>query len=261
MQKIILTKEQISQLIWENRYKIEEKSRFLSRCIDGRYQNNENLNPLAFPGADAGELALIFATANDFGFEIDEKKILATLLEVVGGVKNFNLHTDHHGDPKIVASGCGHVKQMRLDSEAYSLEKDQIKLLENSLLTLKKNGANEAVLQGKHEEGAVIIVRGNYSLYPRFRLNTEGGAVAVEFFVFHESLVNERHKILAKKLLENKAVKLIDGCDEEYLYEALSDMTDHHLFETAKRLAKDLPIYGVTFSDDGMFMVEDMGKV
>ncbi len=54
MQKIILTKEQIREFISENAYKITNETKFLSRCVDGRYQKIENLPPLALPGADLG---------------------------------------------------------------------------------------------------------------------------------------------------------------------------------------------------------------
>lgn len=260
-QKIILDKEQALEFVLKNKYRVDEKTKFLSRCIDGRYEKAGNLPALAIPGADAGELALIFATANIFGLEINEKKALRVLLDIVGGVKNFNLHSDHHGDPKTPASGCGHVKQMKLDAKAYNLEKDQIQFLEKSLSELKKQKDNETILHGEHQEGAVIIINGDWSVYPRGIFGTELGKTNAEVFIFHQSLVNERHRILANKLIKETAMRLFPGGDAEYLYEVLSDTTDQHLFETSKRLASGLPIYKVTFADDGQFGLEEMGNV
>lgn len=272
MRKIILNKEQVAELVWNNRYKVDPKEKFLSRCVDGRYPTSprilgaslgasQNLPALAIPGADAGELALIFATANTFGFELNQEKTIKVMLDIVGGIRNFNFHTDHHGSPKILASGCGHMKQIGIDPAVYNLDKEQVKFMQKMLKTLKKQGAKEMVLEGEHLEGVILQIKGPYSIYPRFFVETEGGRTAVEAFCFHSGLVDERHRFLAKKLLEEKAVKLFPGCDEEYLYEVLSDTTENHLFETLKRLAPELPIFSVVFKEDGSFAIEEMGKI
>jgi hypothetical protein len=73
--------------------------------------------------------------------------------------------------------------------------------------------------------------------------------------------VNERHRLIAKKLIEERAVKFFPDCDEEYLFEALSETTENHLFETLKRLASGLPIFEVGFENDGSFKIKEMGKV
>lgn len=262
VQKQTLSKEQIHELVSSNRYPVNPHTKFFSRCIDGRYLNTPNLQPLAIPGADAGELAIILATANAYGFTVYEDKVVEALLATVGGVKNFCFHTDQHADQSLPAGGCGHLKQMKLDPPAYQMEPKQFDFIISKLSALKQKGAQEDILEGEHMEGAVIIVSGDYSLYPRFELQTtNGGAPLVEVFVFHQSLVNDRHRILAQNLIDKDAVKLFPGCDAEYLYEVLSDTTDNHLFETAKRLAKDLPLFGVNFQNDGAFKVVEMEKI
>ncbi len=263
MNKIILNKKQIEELIWNNRYRVNPKTKFLSRCIDGRYENQikSNLPALAFPGGDVGELALIYATANNFGLGVDREKVVKTIIEVVGGIKNFGLHSDHHGDSKITASGCGHWKQINLDPLAYNLKKTQIDFVQKKLKELKKNGANEIILEGEHLEGAVVFIKGNFGIYPRYILELSRGKIETEIFVYHQTLVDERHRALAAALLANRAVKLYPGCDEDYLYQALSEMVENHLMETAKRLAKGLPIYSVKFDNEGSFEMEEMGKV
>jgi len=261
MDKIILSKYQIQELVYKNSYRIDEKTKFISRCIDGRYFENKNLPALAIPGADVGEIALIIATGNSFGFEIDSEKMFKTFIGIVGGMKNFQLHTDHHGDIKKPASGCGHWKQINLDSTAYNLEKDQLKFIERKLAQVKKYGAKETILEGKHLEGAVLFVRGNYSIFPRYLLDLGSGRQTVEVFVYQATLVNERHKIIAEQLIRGNAVRLYKGCDGEYLYEVLSEMMENHLMETVRRLAKRLPIYNIVFKDDGSFTMEEMGKI
>ena len=264
MKKIILSKERVFEIVSANRYQVDKKTRFLSRCIDGRYKNNlrsSDLPALAFPGADVGELALIFATGNTYGFKVDGEKALEVLAKVVGGLENFGLHTDYHGDKKIAVSGCGHWKQINLDPTAYKLETAQVKDIQKLIDQVKKNGANEVILEGEHLEGAVLIVRGSWGILPRYKLQFEGGANEVQTFVYHQSLVDERHRVLASTLLRQKAVKLDEGCDEEYLYQVLSEIAENHLMETARRLAKGLPIYEVKFDEDGGFTLSEVKGV
>ncbi len=261
MTKIILDKEQIYEIVQANKFKVNE-SKFISRCIDGRYEDSRALAPLAIAGADLGEIALLKATGNAYGFEVDMKKTYEILAELVGGIKNFQMHTDSHGDPNVVASGCGHLKQIKTDPAPYKLTKEDVFTLAEIAEEAKKSGAQEIALQGEHIEGAVLQIKGDgYSVKPRYFLETEKGTQEVETFVFHATLVNDRHKELAKKLLEKGAVKLFNGLDAEYLYEVISEMTENHLLETAKRLAKGLPIYLVDFAEDGTFELTDMGEV
>lgn len=261
MNKLILTKEHVENLVAENRYKVTDKNKFLSRCIDGRYQNDEGLAPLAIPGADIGELAVIFAAANNFGFEIDPEKAFQSLVEVVGGIKNFQIHSDSHADKSIVAAGCGHWKQINLDPKAYSLNKDQMSFIKKKLIEVKQAGSFEIILEGEHLEGAVLQVKGGWSVMPRFTVSEGGKDILSEVFVYQASLVDERHKVLAGALLKNNAIKLVAGQSEENLHNALSETVEAHLFETAKRLAGGLTIFQVEFEDGGNFKINELGKV
>lgn len=256
MNKIILTLENIQELVSKNKYKVDPKKKFLSRCIDGRYENSEDLPALAFPGADIGELVLIFATANSYGFEINKERVLNSFLKVVGGKENFRFHTDSHADPKIPAGGCGHWQQVNLEPKAYNLEQSQIDFITKNL-----NIGKSITLHGQHMEGAILIIKGNYSVYPQHNLETDQGKKMVEVFVYHQSLVDGRHREIAKELIKDGAVEFKNGEDEEWLYNAFSDVAENHLMETAKRLAKRLPIYFVVFNDDENFKVEHQGNV
>lgn len=270
MDKIILNKDQVYELVQTNRYKVNDNSKFFSRCIDGRYEDklkvkNEKLTseqeidlpPLAIAGADAGELALLFVCANSYGFEIDYEKAYQSLVDVVGGEKNLNFHTDHHAKHGLIIGGCGHIKQMTLDPKAYNITTNQIQTIKQHLTKAKQQGAKETILEGDHIERAVLLVTGNWSVKTRYL----SGDALLEVFVHHQSLIDQRHRAIIKKLIENNAVKLLDGQDEEYLYEALSSQTEDHLMETAKKLAKGLPIFLVSFSPDGSFKLKEMEKV
>ncbi len=261
MQQPHLNLEQITNLVIENKYSLDGKREFLSRCIDGRYQNSKDLPALAFPGADAGELGLLFATANSYGFEIDREKTKEVLFEVVGGVKNFQLHTDSHAGQNSILAGCGHIKQIGLDPDAYRLMKEDILFLMEASAKAKQNGACEQMLNGTHGEGAVLLIEGTYGVLPQCDLQINGRNIHVQVFEYHETLVNKRHRMIAKALIEKKAVILSEGCGEEYLYEALSEMSENHLMETIQRLGRGLPIYGITFDQKGRFEIEKMGEV
>lgn len=261
MNKHSLSKDQITTLIGENAYEISNK--LLSRCIDGRYENNSELPGLAFPGADAGEFALVCATAATCGLEIDLKKTFTALTEVVGGVKNLRFHTDSHAEQGKVLAGCGHVKQIVNDLEAYNITKEQAEFMAEQFASAKKAGAMESVLQGDHKEAAVLFIKGDYGVLPQYRFESREGGMEVQIFIYHNTFVDARHRLFVKKLIEHKALTL-EGkpLDEEHLYALLSEAAEVHLMETAGRLAKGLPIYEVKFGENKKtFEVMEMGSV
>lgn len=261
MSKHILTKTQLHSLISENRYKIDPKTEFISRCIDGRYENKEDLPALAYPGADAGELALILATANAYGFEANGELAFQSLAEVVGGEQHLSFHTDSHADKAHVLAGCGHIKQINASHDDYSVTQEQSAFIIKKFGQVLKQGAKQEVLHGDHNEEAVVMINGNYGIYPKYTLQTDESEIATSIFEYHKTLVDARHKKLAKTLIKNNAVTLPEGCGEDYLYQVFSETSENHLMETAGRLAKGLPIYQVTFKDNGEFKIEEMGNV
>ena len=259
MGKMVLDEQQINEFIRENRYKVNQKSRFISRCIDGRYGNSDGLPPLAIPGADAGQLSLILAAANIYGLEVDREKVYESLVEIVGGEKNLKMHTDNHS--KKMMGGCGHMKQITLDPESFNITKEDADFVMEKVATAKKKGAQEVVLEGEHLEGAVVLVRGNWSLKTRYFFAMTEGKVLSQIFVSHQTLVNERHRALAKKLLEKKAFSGLKEDDEDYLYMILSETSEAHLFETLKRMSEGLLIFEVKFEDSGDFDLKQLGDV
>lgn len=261
MQKLILDKEHIRELVAGNAYIPDPKTRFISRCIDGRYPNDKGLPALAVPGADIGELALLLATANAFGFEIQEKAAFQALVDTVSGEENIRMHTDSHATSSEVASGCGHMRQISHTPSDYHLTEKQVASIKSMFEAAKKQKAHEVVLHGEHKEGAVVIVRGQYGLYPHYIFETEEGIQEGEMFIYHQTLADERHRVLAKKLIKGDIITLHDGCDEDYLYQVISHEAEEHLMTTAKRLAVGLPLYHVVFDTKGQGEVKEMGKI
>lgn len=261
MQTIYLSREYMADLVQANKYKIDHSLQFISRCIDDRYHNIDHPASLALPGADPGELALILATGNSYGFEVDKAKVFKTLVTVVGGVKNLQMHTDLYNEDKDAFKGCGHMSQLETIPETYSLTREDVEFILSSFKLAKSRHANEVVLEGQHKKNAVVIVKGDYGILPRHYLEVNGQKLLVEVFEYHQSLVDKRHRVLAQELIKNGGVELIAGQDEESLYEAFGDIGENHLMETLRSLAKGMPIYEVKFDEEGGFKVTDLGEV
>ena len=115
MSSVSIAQEDLEHLLKKNIYQFDSHSRFISRCIDGRYKNDVSLPSLAMPGADVGEMAVLFATANKFGFEIDGEKAWKTLVEVIGGDENIRFHTDSHAEKNTIMGGTVTLRVARLE--------------------------------------------------------------------------------------------------------------------------------------------------
>ena len=261
MQTIYLSREHVADLVQANKYKIDHSLQFISRCIDDRYHNIDHPASLALPGADPGELALILATGNTYGFEVDKAKVFKALERVGGGTKNLQMHTDSQDENKDSFKGCGHMCQLETVPETYGLTQENIEFVLSSFKLAKSHHAKEVVLEGQHKKNAVVIVKGNYGILPRHYLEVNGQKLLVEVFEFHQTLVDKRHHALAHELIKNGGVKLIEGQDEESLFEAFGDIGENHLMETLRSLAKGMPIYEVKFDEEGEFKVTDLGEV
>jgi hypothetical protein len=263
--KLILTKDQLYQVVQTNRYPIDKINLNFSRCIDGRYQNMVGLSPLTIPGGDVGQLAVIFAAANNFGFAVDKEKVFEILIDFLQGEKNFHFHTDDHSDEKIPAGGCGYFKLIKKEPEKFFLTNKDIDFIEEKLAKLVKDGVKPTVLHGHHDEAAVVMIKGNEGILPRFEIETtvdgETKKITSSIFVFHQTLFKQRQKKLAEMLLSKKAIELFPGLDEEYLTFTLIETGENHLFETLSQLGKGLPIYQVVFEHDLEFKIKELGKV
>lgn len=261
MKKTILNLTQISEFVFSNKYQVEETEIRKTRCIDGRYLG-QDLPAFAYPGADAGMLATVFATARTNGYDLDQEKAYSVISDLVGGEKNLQFHSDSHAHGDLALTGCGHIKQMTLSPEAYDLTTDEVEFIKNKFTQAKKKEAHEIILQGDHQEGAVVFINGNWGIYPQGEVTMEiGEKQPAQIFIYHKTLASEYFRILTKELIAKKAIIFKDSETEEMLLTALLEVADIHLLETAKRLAKGLPIFDVKFEEDGQFKIEEMGSV
>lgn len=152
------------------------------------------------------------------------------------------------------------MKQIQLEPKAFTLTQDDVDFVIQKATEARDKGAQEITLQGEHEEGAIVTVKGHLGLYNQQRFESGEDASSAQVFVFHDTLVNQRHKVLSEKLIVEGAIKLKDD-DKDYLYAVLTETTESHLFEIAKRLAKGLPLYVVKFDEDGDFDLEFQGNI
>ena len=248
MQNVLLRKEQIAELITENKYEIDQKSKFRSRCIDGRYSQQENLPALAIPGGDYGQLAIILSTARTYGFDVDLGKAITALQEIVGGVNNIEICSD---------SIC--IQQILAHPEIYNISKEDFDDITSLLEKAQVAGAQKQTLQGEHREGAILLLEGDYGVYPQCSMHTDIGVMTVQVYVYHQSLAKERNREIAEKLIELNAIQLSDSVDVNYLYVAFSETMEDLLFETLKNVAKATPIFRINFKNNGSYIMDDLG--
>ncbi|UFX83012.1 hypothetical protein [Candidatus Absconditicoccus praedator] len=227
---------------------------YKSVCIDGRYPSTNYEVGVSIPGADLGDLAGMIAFFNNQDIDIKNDDILDVMLEVVGGLKNFSFHTDEHHSNKDYENysydeciGCGHILcELKKPSE-YNLTKKDISFLIKTLESLEKEGANNEILYGAHEEEAVLIVNSEkYSIYHTF---LDDNKARRQFFVFTPNTIKARHLLIIKKLFQKGLIP------KNYNYERVKkdiySMTQKHLNQTASKLAKGKPLYDVYFDNKG----------
>jgi hypothetical protein len=245
-----MSQQEAEQFVLRNKYPVSENNSLITRCIDGRYDRVEGLPALAIPGADAGQMCVIFSALRSRELQFDQTQVFDTLVDVVGGVSNLKFHKDDHEGNDSHLAGCGYVGQITKDPQAFGLTSEDVEFTKQKANFAIENGAQEVVLSGEHLESAILILFGNYSVYPKDEVDLNN---ILQTFVFHQSLSENRNKVIAKKLIENKVVSNIS---EDELYELLTKSTNLHLSEIANRLAKGLPTYKIRFEDDGRFNIE-----
>lgn len=251
--KETLSKEKAREFVKKNSYEIPEgPSRLAARCVDGRYDGKDILPPLARAGGDVGYLMAGLAAVRRLALELPADEVLDAIIQSIGGIQNFSLHTDTHAanDKVGVRMGCGHFKNASKDFETYGLTSGDIDFINESLAYLIQQGTKEIVLEGSHSEQAVFIINSKtHSLKPM-------AADGTQAFVYHKTLDGERialiADILAKKLEERKP-----NPKEEDIVKALQEASDAQLAETVRRLADGLPVYTIDIAKGGKITFEE----
>jgi hypothetical protein len=247
--KIRLTKEQLFQLVVENTYEITPEIQYAVRCVDGNYPNDKDLPAVTFPGGDLGMLAMIYASAQSYGFEIDSNKVINTLLEISGGIENFSCYKSLN--PSALSETIPFYADVELDD---SLQESLIQVTEE----VQKKSRSLHERPAESAENALITIKGTAGLYPQATLDTEYGTKQIQVYVQQQTLLDARNKRLAQLLLQTNAITLFEGCDQEYLYEVLSEMSDYCFYYGLQKEIKQIPLYTVHFTDLAHFEIQEM---
>lgn len=222
-----MTEPEVRDFIINNSYPVTT-NRVMSRCIDGRYPDDESLPALAIPGADIGQVVMIFDALNqmkDQNIQIDPENVFNALIEVVGGVENIRFHTDSHGKEEGVGAGCGYFARVKKDPSHFGVTPEQVALIEEKFSDFLKNGATEVELQGDHEEKGALIINGDKGVYPKG-----------EFFVFHKTYVEQRNKKIAETLFKGRQIVAHGFLDR------LNKASQAHVLKIKSLLTIDKPI-------------------
>ncbi len=241
-----MNKEEAQAFIESNKRQITDVNNF-SRCVDGRYEDIQNMPLGAKPGGDVGDVMAAFGALNLLQKELESQAVIDAVLKLTEGAKHFNFHTDTHADPSSVGLGCGHFKQAKLDPIAYGVTQEQMDYLATALPGLVEQGAHQEVLQGDHAEQAVVVVDSeDYGVQPLLR----DGDILKETFVYQKTLHSKQLDKLANLLQEILATKgeVVESTD---IRKALDEAFGRQLTETLKRLAEGLPVYVAKISADG----------
>lgn len=219
-----------------------------SRCVDGRYEG-DGLPMIAKPGGDIGDVMVLMAAANELGVKLDPHQALEIVTKRVGGVSEFQCHTDEHAENEHAAHGmgCGHFKKSLLEPEVYGLSKEQTEALAKEVNLVVEQGAHEEVLHGDHAEQAVLVVESDkYGIAPLRR--TEQGVQ--EAFVYQKGVHQNQLKEMAKDSQELLAEQGIEVSLSD-MEKAVEDSFTKQLTATLQRLAVGLPVFSVVFDEVG----------
>lgn len=207
--------------------------------------DKENPVPTVFPGGDLGYIAMISASGQAYGFEVQLNRVVDTLIKVRNGLSNLTLQESSNLD--------NHLSYLPFLS-GVTMDDDSLAEIQNLYVRISK----ETTI-GKRDkrllESAIVRVKGENALYPQTTLNINGNEREVSILVYHQTCMDRQNKLFSNLLLEENAITLYDGYDSSYLYDAFSEMSDLCLYSSIEELSKKLPLYTVSFTEDVSFQV------
>ena len=90
----MLSIEDTQKIIEQNLFEVDSAKPLLSRCCDEILSNSDDsiTLPLVKPGGECGELVTALSTNREYELGLTDEEIIETVLETVGGKKNFITH-------------------------------------------------------------------------------------------------------------------------------------------------------------------------
>jgi hypothetical protein len=219
------------------------------KCVDGRYQHDQQSGMLARPGGDFGYVMALLAVNNTLKLGLTPRECFEKVYRAVTSDQKgkFGMHTDQHAnsedghkvkaigvEPTII--GCGHIAKACNEefSEAYGLEPYELReLVDAARERLHEGGAIDMVtLAGDHAEKGVLIIDSQDSSVDPY--DSEQKSM---YFIYDRM----RDEIFMKKLVETLALQGLT-------YESLKDAADKQLQTTLRILAPGAPMFVVDFT-------------
>lgn len=185
------------------------------RCIDGRYPKDPYSGLLARPGSDFGYVMVLLALRPDWS----PQHCLELVYSIAAKRGGFHMHT-----------GCGHIANALNQETAlrYGLNSQRVKQAYEQ--ALKKSDKPLPVLDGKHQEQAMLRITGTKkTVIP----NSNGSM----YFVYDET----RDREFMKKIL----LPGLPGCR----FLPFLDLSNRQLSVTVQLLAQGLPVFTVNVDD------------
>ena len=159
--------------------------------------------------------------------------------------------------------GCGHLKRSILFSEEYGTRPEIVAGVVSAYHRERWAGAPEmelVVLAGAHAEGAVLNVRVEGDVQPFTRIPlVSPSAFGQQMFINHPQVASYLRRQLAELIVRQK--DLVPPLEAADLHAEMERIAGVQLASTLGALAKGLPIFDVTFDDDGRARVEEKGHV
>ncbi len=241
-----MTQEEAELFARDARYTTPESFRY-SCCVDGREEGADASR--AVPGADAGYFMSALAALRESGVEVTpevRRAVFGAVIDSVGGPKNIRFHTDLHALEKAkekgvvagVAAGCGHLNLARQNPGVYGVTAEDMSAIDEELLRLLGEDADQKTLPGNHGEEAVMVVD-DVSVGLRHQ------AAGSQAFVYHKGSSDAFLDQLAGAVLA-KLPNHQPGLTEEALRVKLGASFDRQLTATVNSLAPGLPQYRVS---------------
>lgn len=201
--------------------------------------------PTAFPGGDIGYIAMIGASGQSYGFDVQLNRVFDTLITFRGGIHNLTLHeSPNSNDPKTYLP---FIDSLHLDQSLL----DDIATFHAEVQSKKQMEKREKKLS----ESAIVRIKGAPALYPQTTLSVNGQERDVAIIGYHQTYLDRHNRIFSEALLKEKAITLYEGFDSSYLYDAFSETSDNCFFTSIEEKAKELPLYTVSFTNEAHFEV------
>jgi len=150
--------------------------------------------------------------------------------------------------------GCGHLRLMALDPEAYRVRLALLDSVVSGFFTrlwAKVPDMRYEILTGNHGEGAVVNVRLDEPVHPYTRIPLlEPDHHGTEMFVRHPDFVDWLREQRVQLLLQEDDWLRAHQLDPAGFLGAINELADIQLKATVVALAPNLPMFDVHISDD-----------